>query len=62
MQKIKLVKYLPVLEVDSSNCLVCQYGKQNRLPFPKTTWRVSNKLQLIHTDIAGPQRTPSLKR
>ena len=61
MQKMKIFKDLPFLEVHSSNCLVCQYGKQNRLPFLKTTWRASKKLQLIHTDIAGPQRTPSLK-
>ena len=61
MQKMKIVKDLPILEVHSSNCLAYQYGKQNRLPFSKTTWRASNKLQLIHTDIAGPQRTPSLK-
>ena len=38
-----------------------QFGKQNRKPFPKTTWRASKKLQLIHLDIASPQRTPSLK-
>ena len=29
-------------------------------PFQKATWRAIRKLQLIHTDIAGPQRTPSL--
>lgn len=53
--------YVPVLEMNSSNCSACQYGKQSRLPFPKTTWRASKKLQLIHTDTAGPQRTSSLK-
>ena len=39
----------------------CQFGKQNRKPFPKATWRASRKLQLIHTDVARLQRTPSLK-
>ena len=38
-----------------------QFGKQNIKPLPKTTWRASKKLQLIHLDIASPQRTPSLK-
>jgi len=50
-----------VLEDKILNCKVCQFGKQNRKPFPKTAWRASRKLQLIHTDVAGPQRTPSLK-
>ena len=39
------------------NRKACQFGKQNRKPFPKVTWRASKKLQLIHSDIAGPQRT-----
>lgn len=52
---------IPVLENQTSNCKACQFGKLSRKPFPKTTWRASRKLQLIHTDVAGPQRTPSLK-
>ena len=54
---------LDVLELNDqiSICKACQFGKQNRKPFPKATWRASRKLQLIHTDVAGPQRTPSLK-
>ena len=43
------------------NCKAYQFGKKNRKPFPKATWRASKKLQLIHSDILGPQRTPSLK-
>ena len=31
------------------------------MSFPKSTWKASQKLQLIHSDVAGPQRTPSLK-
>ena len=27
MQKMKIVKDLPILEVHCSNCLACQYGK-----------------------------------
>ena len=44
---------LPNLDDHIPDCKACQ--------FPKVTWRASKKLQLIHTDIAGPQRTPSLK-
>ncbi|KAL4318060.1 hypothetical protein GQ457_18G019390 [Hibiscus cannabinus] len=52
---------LPELDDQISSCKACQFGKQNRKPFPKSTWRATHKLQLIHTDVAGPQRTPSLK-
>jgi transposase InsO family protein len=51
---------IPELDDHISNCKACQFGKQSRKPFPKTTWRATKKLQLIHTDIAGPQRTSSL--
>jgi hypothetical protein len=43
------------------NCNACQFGKQNRKPFPKSTWRSNQKLQLIHIDVAGPMSTPSIK-
>ncbi|CAL5381550.1 unnamed protein product [Camellia sinensis] len=61
MQKNQLVQGLPPLEEHLLGCKACQYGKQSRLPFPKKAWRASQKLQLIHTDLGGPQRTPSLK-
>jgi len=48
------VNYLP-------SCSACQFGKQHRRSFPKSTWRALQKLQLIHTDVAGPQKTPSLQ-
>lgn len=51
---------LPEFEDHIPNCKACQYGKQNRKPFPKSTWRATFKLQLIHTDVFRPQRTPSL--
>ncbi|CAL5331407.1 unnamed protein product [Camellia sinensis] len=61
MQKNQLVQGLPPLEEHLLGCKACQYGKQSRLPFPKKAWRASQKLQLMHTDLGGPQRTPSLK-
>lgn len=61
LQKKELAQGLPQLESELQGCKVCQYGKQSRLPFQKSSWRASEKLQLIHTDLAGPQRTPSLK-
>jgi len=61
MEKKDMTRGLPVLSNHLPNCNACQFGKQHRLPFPKTTWRASQKLQLIHTDVAGPQRTPPLQ-
>jgi len=61
MQESMKVENLSKLGASSKNCRACQFGKQSRLPFPKATWRATRKLQLVHTDIGGPQRTPSLK-
>ncbi|KAL6323788.1 hypothetical protein AAG906_002256 [Vitis piasezkii] len=38
-----------------------QFGKQSRLSFPvNNAWRASERLQLIHTDVCGLMKTPSL--
>jgi len=60
MKSKMMANDLPALDDHISNCKACQSGKQSRKPFPKVTWRATKKLQLIHTNIAGPQRTPSL--
>ncbi|KAL4387584.1 hypothetical protein GQ457_09G023340 [Hibiscus cannabinus] len=53
---------IDLLEFDDhiTTCKACQFGKQNKKSFPNTAWRATCKLQLIHTDISGPQRTSSL--
>jgi hypothetical protein len=61
MQKKKMVQGMPKLEEEIKVCSSCQYGKQNRLPFPQNkAWRATKKLQLIHTNVAGPLKTISL--
>ena len=60
MKRKDMVLGLLRIESELPNCRSCQYGKQVRLPFQHATWRVTAKLQLIHTDFCGPQRTPSL--
>ncbi|CAL5347060.1 unnamed protein product [Camellia sinensis] len=53
MKKNNLVKGLPELEEEPPKCAACQYGKQTRLPFPQNkAWRATQRLQLIHTDVA----------
>ncbi|GAU44031.1 hypothetical protein TSUD_349630 [Trifolium subterraneum] len=60
MLKNQLVRGVPSLTEKAIECEACQFGKQTRKPFPTSSWRANQKLQLIHTDVAGPQRTPSL--
>jgi histone deacetylase 1/2 len=36
------------------------YEKMHRFSFTKTTWRTNTPLELIHADICGPIRTPSI--
>lgn len=56
----RMANDLPEFDDPIPYCKACQFGKQNRKSFPKSTWRATHKLQLIHTDVSGPQRTPSL--
>jgi transposase InsO family protein len=60
MKSKMMAKDFPALNDHISSYRTCHTGKLNRKPFPEATWRATRKLQLIHTDIAGPQRTPSL--
>lgn len=51
----KMVTGLPILKASSKVCEECVTGKQQRDSFKKTsTWRASQTLQLIHSDICGP--------
>jgi hypothetical protein len=60
-QKQELVKDLPNIQTFSEVCEGCQLGKQHRLPFPSSaTWRASEKLELVHSDVCGPMNTTSL--
>ncbi|TXG53197.1 hypothetical protein EZV62_022366 [Acer yangbiense] len=51
-----------LLEIEKSGkvCEGCIYGKMHKLPFPKTSWRAKAPLELVHSDIYSPMRTPSL--
>ncbi|XP_076936637.1 uncharacterized protein LOC143603842 [Bidens hawaiensis] len=65
MQYKGLVKGLPKVVEPTTNCEVCNLGKQQRESVPKKSmWRANEKLQLIHTDLCGPiePESPSGKR
>lgn len=47
-------------DTGKSSCVVCCEGKQTRLPFPTSTSRSQEVLELIHTDLCGPMENVSL--
>ena len=56
-----MVQGLPEIHTEMDTCESCIMGKQRRKSFPKgVSWRASVFLDLIHTDICGPMKTPSL--
>ena len=44
------------------DCNVCLRGKMSRTPFPKKSFRKTETLDLIHTDVCGPIQVESLGR
>lgn len=55
----EMVTGLPKVGELKRTCEACMKGKQHRVPFPKSSsWRATEKLQLIHSDLCGPI-TPS---
>lgn len=40
-----------------TDCDICVKGKMSRLPFPKTSNRETEVLELIHSDLCGPMQT-----
>ncbi|KAG8481238.1 hypothetical protein CXB51_026069 [Gossypium anomalum] len=61
LHKLGLAKDMNKVEPLEGVCDVCQLGKQARLPFPiDQAWRTREKLELVHSDICGPMKTPSL--
>ena len=51
---------LPSININHDVCEGCIYGKMHRLSFPTSSWRAKEPLKLIHVDLWGPIRTPSL--
>ena len=50
MSKIPTIKS----NFDSSGCLSCIRAKQHRLPFPKSDFKATKKLQHVHSDLSSP--------
>lgn len=61
MFKYEMVKGLPAVNNLDQICEGCALGKHTRESFSNDkTWRASNPLELIHSDICGPMRTISI--
>ena len=61
MHKNDLVRGLPNIDKTDKICECCILGKQTREAFPQDkVWRASKPLELIHSYVCGPIRTPSI--
>ena len=60
IHRYNLVRDVSQLKNRLTNCKACRFKKQIRKPFPQSAWRATHKLQLLHTNVGGPQRTASL--
>ncbi|KAK1421784.1 hypothetical protein QVD17_24412 [Tagetes erecta] len=59
-EKNEMVRRIPEFSQLDNICEGCMLGKQSRDPFPtQSTSRASTSLELIHSDLCGPMRTPS---
>jgi transposase InsO family protein len=58
-----MMRDLPSIKDTGDVCEGCQLGKQHRQAFPSgKAWRAKEFLELVHTDVCGPMRTPSLDK
>ncbi|KAL0454597.1 UNVERIFIED_CONTAM: hypothetical protein Slati_0798900 [Sesamum latifolium] len=60
----KVLSHIPVLSFKNSNqehvCSICPLAKQTRLSFPVSTSHSKSAFDLLHIDIWGPYKQPSL--
>jgi transposase InsO family protein len=58
-----MVRGLPPIQAPISSCESCISGKQHRKRFQnEMTYRAWAPLEIVHTDLCGPMKTPSLGR
>ena len=60
LQQKNMMRDLPTIKEMDETCKGCMLRKQHRQPFPsRKAWRAKKPLELVHTDVCGPMRTPS---
>ncbi|KAJ4723417.1 Retrovirus-related Pol polyprotein from transposon TNT 1-94 [Melia azedarach] len=61
MMRKTMLKGLPQLDIrEDTVCAGCQYGKAHQLPYKESRFRAEKPLQLIHLDVFGPVKQPSI--
>ncbi|CAL9028014.1 unnamed protein product, partial [Prunus brigantina] len=61
MMKKSMLKGLPQLDVRTDTvCAGCQYGKAHQLPYEESKFKAKEPLELIHSDVFGPVKQPSI--
>ena len=60
LKQKEMVIGLPSIIENKNICEGCIFGKMHRLPFPKASSRAKAPLQLVHADIWGPSRNPTI--
>ena len=60
MIKEELVRGLPVFEKPKELCSTCISGKHTKCSFKASIFRAKNPLDLVHMDLCGPIRPPTL--
>ncbi|KAM0988950.1 hypothetical protein ACFX2A_013056 [Malus domestica] len=61
LEKLQMLTGLPELQETKEPCEGCILGKHHMDSFETgSAWRASQPLELIHTDVCGPMKTPTL--
>ncbi|XP_017188689.2 uncharacterized mitochondrial protein AtMg00300-like [Malus domestica] len=61
MMKKSMFKGLPQLDVRTGTvCAGCQYGKAHQLPYEESKFKAKEPLELVHSDVFGPIKQPSI--
>ena len=61
LKKLKLIASgIDFKEASLPNCVSCVERKQARRPFPSSTSKAEELLELVHTDLCGPIEVASL--
>ena len=55
-----MVEAMSNSSLDFYFCENCVYGKPNRVSFPSCSKRVKHIIELLHSDVFGPVKVPSL--
>ncbi|GKB28184.1 cysteine-rich receptor-like protein kinase 8 [Tanacetum coccineum] len=63
LQTIKKIKNIPLFSCNSdSKCIACPLAKHHVLPFPISNCHVKSQFELVHIDVWGPCKHPTINK